>query len=308
MSKIRKAGNYEIKHSMHIGETEVVIGIDMKAPDKMYYMVADYENNGIIASYNNVLVSDDYVEIAGIYTDRIKEQIDKLKLSEKDVPKSIITSDMCDTITDRDLENEIIVIMPQVFRPEYRNQTHQIFLCTGGNGARPDARGSAVFGDYIYSGKHARFERVDVLGILKKEHYPEWLKAKLEYREALKNPAVFEYGGLHFVPVGLISQSLKFETISKNCETDTTIKAWCNEYESIKGKPNIDYSYEAFYKVASKSDADIFKCIENGKFYLPADNELFIYNGRFNKYRPLEVEEEKKTTPVKRKKNKEVER
>lgn len=308
MSRIRKAGNYEIKHSMHIGNTEVVIGVDMKAPDKMYYMVADYENNGIIASYHNVLVSDDYIEIAGIYADRISAEIERLKTNEKDAPKSIITSDMCDTITDRDLENEIIVMMPQVLRPEYRTQTHQIMLCTGGHGARPDTLGVKVYGEKLYSGKHTQIERVDVLGILKKEHYPEWLKAKLEYKEALKNPDVFEYGGLHFAPVGLISQSLKFETISKNCETDTTIKAWCNEYESIKGKPNIDYRYEAFYEAASKNDADIFKCIENGKFYLPADNELFIYNGRFNKYRPFEVEKEKKTTPVKKRKNKEVER
>lgn len=288
MSKIRKAGNYEIRHSMHIGETEVVMGVDMKAPDNMYYMVADYENNGILASYNNVLVSDDYVEIAGIYTDRIKAEIDKLKIKEKDVPKSIITSDMCDTITDRDLENEIIVIMPQMLRPEYRTQTHQILLCTGGNGARPDTLGVKIYGEELYSGERTQFERVDILGILKKEYYPEWLITKLEYKEALKNPAVFEYGGLHFAPVGLISQTLKFETITKNCETDTDIKAWCKDYENVKGTPKIEYRYEAFYKASNKSDADIFKCIENGKFYLPADNELFIYNGKFNKYKEPE--------------------
>ncbi len=305
MSKIRKAGNYEIKHSMHIGETEVVIGIDMKAPDKMYYMVADYENNGIIASYNNVLVSDDYIEIAGIYTDRIKAEINRLKTSEKEAPKSIITFDMCDTITDRDLENEIIVIMPQVFRPEYRNQTHQIFLCTGGNGARSDARGSAVFGDYIYSGKHTRFERVDVLGILKKENYPEWLKAKLEYKEALKNPAVFEYGDKHFLPVGVTDKKTPLHKETENLRTDTEMGYWHKRYESVYGAARNNYTHKDFYAACQNIPCDIFKCIENGKFYIPAENELFEYTGKFEPYTEQENTAQRKT---KKKSHKEVER
>lgn len=305
MSKIRKVGNYEIRHSMHIGDTEVVIGIDMKADDKLYYMVADYENNGIFASYHNVLVSDDYVEIAGIYTDRIKEQIDKLKSSEKDVPKSIITSDMCDTITDRDLENEIIVIMPQVLRPEYRTQTHQVLFCTGGNGARPDARGSAVFGDYIYSGKHTRFERVDVLGILKKEHYPEWLKAKLEYREALKNPAVFEYGDKHFLPVGITDRKTPLHKETANLKTDTEMGFWHKRYESVYGTAKNDYTHKGFYAACKNIPCDIFKCIENGKFYIPAENELFEYTGKFEPYTEQENTAPQKT---KKKSHKEVER
>jgi len=305
MGKIRKAGNYEIKHAMYIGDAEVVIGVDMKSPDKMYYMVADYENNGIMESYQNVLVSDDYVEIAEIYTDRIKAEINRLKETEKDAPKSIITSEMCDTITDRDLENEIIVIMPQVLRPEYRTQTHQIMYCTGGHGARPDTLGVKVYGEKLYSGKHTQIERVDVLGILKKEHYPEWLKAKLEYREALKNPAVFEYGDKHFLPVGVTNKKTSLYKETKNLQTDVELGYWHKRYESVYGKAQNDYTHKGFYDACKNIPCDIFKCIENGKFYIPAENELFEYTGSFE---PYTEQENAAPTKSKKKSHKEVER
>ena len=63
--KERYAESYKITQAIHIGTSEIVIGIDMKAKDNMYYMVADYENNGIFEKYNNALVSDSYTEIRG---------------------------------------------------------------------------------------------------------------------------------------------------------------------------------------------------------------------------------------------------
>lgn len=188
MADARMADNYRIINSFHIGDKEIVLGIDMKDSDGNYYMVADYEKNELFEQYSNACVGNDFIEIAEIYSNRLKEQIDKLKTAEKDCPKTMITSDMCDSITDRDLEGEIIVIDHTLLRPEYRTETHQIVRCTGGNGARVDARGSAVFCDYLYKDKHTRFERYDVLGILKKEHYPEWLTKRLKFEKARTKP------------------------------------------------------------------------------------------------------------------------
>lgn len=42
--KERYAESYKITQAIHIGTSEIVIGIDMNAKDNMYYMVADYEN------------------------------------------------------------------------------------------------------------------------------------------------------------------------------------------------------------------------------------------------------------------------
>ena len=130
--EIRKVKNYEIINSMHIGDKEIVIGIDMNNADGMYYMVADCERNELFERYDNALVSDSYIDIAEIYSDRLKEQIEKLKASEINIQQGIITPDMCDSINGKDLEGQIIVIKADVLRPEYRTQAHQIVRCKGG--------------------------------------------------------------------------------------------------------------------------------------------------------------------------------
>jgi hypothetical protein len=39
-----------------------------------------------------------------------------------------------------------------------------------------------------------------------------------------------------------------------------------------------DYSHASFYAASGDSEMDIFKCVENGKVYVPCENELFEYN------------------------------
>lgn len=121
-----------------------------------------------------------YIEVAQIFTDRLKEQIEKVKAATKNIPRGIITADMCEDIADKNLENEIIVIKAKVLYPEHQSQANQIVRCTGGNGARPDSLGTAVFCTHLSNDERTRFERYDVQGILKKECYPEWLKNKLK--------------------------------------------------------------------------------------------------------------------------------
>ena len=182
----RYAESYKITQAIHIGTSEIVIGIDMNAKDNMYYMVADYENNGIFEKYDNALVSDSYTEILSIFTERINNGLAQIKEIEKNFSDKIVTFDMCDSISGRNLNGEIIVINADELYPEYRTQAYQIVRCTGGNGALANARGSAVFCEYFYKDKHARYERYDVLGTLKPEHYPEWLNKRLEVEKVKK--------------------------------------------------------------------------------------------------------------------------
>ncbi len=42
------------------------------------------------------------------------------------------------------------------------------------------------------------------------------------------------------------------------------------------------YSIDTFYAASGGSIADIFKCLENGKLYVPGENELFRYNEPLN--------------------------
>ena len=93
--KERYAESYKITQAIHIGTSEIVIGIDMNAKDNMYYMVADYENNGIFEKYDNALVSDSYTEILSIFAERINNGLAQIQEIEKTFSDKMITADMC---------------------------------------------------------------------------------------------------------------------------------------------------------------------------------------------------------------------
>ncbi|WP_304432650.1 hypothetical protein [Acutalibacter muris] len=188
--EIRKAGDYTIIHSLHIGDREVVLGENQENQDGQKFMCAFCTSNWLFARYDDVLTSDDYPEIVTVYGQRIAEQAEKTRvdLSKpkfQGIPNAPLTEKDCTPISyNDDLNGKIIVIKPDVLRREYRMATQQIKLCTGGFGASPNSRGSACCCVDLYSGKESRFERVDVLGTLEQEQLPEWAKLGLvEYRQ-----------------------------------------------------------------------------------------------------------------------------
>lgn len=179
----RKAGDYIIRNALQIGGREVVIGENAAAEPGQRYMTAYCQMFDVFAKYDEVLVSDDYAEIVQIFGERIAECAKQVQRQNADfkVDKTPIDMGKCDSVTvDTELEGRIIVIKADVFRPEYAMSVNQIQLCTGGFGARPNSRGSACYCRNLYSGKESRFERRDVLGILKPENMPDWAKQNAE--------------------------------------------------------------------------------------------------------------------------------
>lgn len=207
---------------------------------------------------------------------------------------------MCDSINGKDLEEQIIVIKADVLRPEYRTQAHQIVRCKGGNGSYANARGSAVFCNCFWDDKSTRFERQDVQGILKSIYYPDWLKEKLDYQQELNKDITFEYGGYHFTPVGIVKHTPYAFAVGKHISTDKTLSIWSKNYNEIFGQGKIDYTHNDFYKAARDVHCDVFKCIENGKKYIPSEHELFEYKGGYAAFDEKELN--------KTKANKEMER
>ena len=176
-NKVRKAGDYTVINSMKIGGREVVLGENMDDTNGNFYLVADYESNEIFEMYRNVYVSGDYVEMAEMFAKRITEEIEKLK-NMADRSTSVITKEACIPISNESFEGKIIVLKPERISPEYRNEHYQIVRCTGGNGAKAEGIGTSVFCEELFSGEKMKYRRVDVMGILKEEYYPEWLATK----------------------------------------------------------------------------------------------------------------------------------
>ena len=176
----RMVENYEITHGIPIGDKEVVLGVDEN--NEMPYFCAFYTSNQIIGSYTDCIVSDDYVEIMEIFSERVKEQCMKIREEQAKVtvPRELITADMCLPLNgDDSLVGKVVAVRADMIRPEYRSAEHQLILVTGGNGARGGARGSACFSTNLYSGERTRWERYDIQGEVKQECLPEWAKERL---------------------------------------------------------------------------------------------------------------------------------
>ena len=137
-----------------------------------------------------------------------------------------------------------------------------------------------------------------------KEIYPQWLEKQEERRAELaeeqrnreilssapseNNTAVsksFEYNGYHFEPTGILSAGRTLKEISNETISNNTLGM--SAYEGATHP----YSYEEFYNAANSSSADIFKCVENGRLYIPGENELFEYTGNYNPILSIEQSE-----------------
>ena len=182
----RMAGDFEIIHSMRIGDREIVLGENPVGIGDERYMCAFSTAHGLFASYTEVMVSNDYPELVKLFGERVAEQAEKTRIALngpkiQGIPNEPITAEGCEVISHQhDLKGKVVVIKPEILRREYRRATCQLHLCTGGFGSHPNSRGSACFCTELYSGKTSRFERSDILGIIAPEKLPEWAKHYLE--------------------------------------------------------------------------------------------------------------------------------
>jgi hypothetical protein len=99
--------------------------------------------------------------------------------------------------------------------------------------------------------------------------------------------SVFEYGEYHFMPyrrfrAGEIKRQLQDNShpqkidmryATRNMRTDFSLKLFSGERSEKKQ----DYSYGDFYDASTDRECDIFRCVENGRLYVPGANELFRY-------------------------------
>ena len=182
----RMAGDYVIIHAFHIGDREIVLGENPAGGRNERYMCALCESNGLFASYTEVMVSDDYPELAKLFGERVAEQAEKTRIDLngpkiQGIHNTPITAEGCEVIGyQHDLQGKIVVIKQEVLRPEYRRATSQLQLCTGGFGASPNSRGTACYCTELYSGKTSCFQRSDILGTIAPEKLPKWAKHYLE--------------------------------------------------------------------------------------------------------------------------------
>lgn len=183
LSEKRIVEGYEITQTFEIGKAEIVLGEKPNAPDNMNYLIANCENNGIFTRYNDVLIGDDFAELAKIFAERIATEADRVmeENAKISVDKTPLAAKDCELVDySQSIKDKVVVINADVFKPEYRMSVNQIYLCTGGFGSSGNSRGTACFCTNLYTGESAQFKRQDVIGTLEKDKLSDWAKEGLE--------------------------------------------------------------------------------------------------------------------------------
>ncbi|HCA30104.1 MAG TPA: hypothetical protein DEP23_11315 [Ruminococcaceae bacterium] len=184
----RMVDTFEVKHAIHVGDKEVLFCVDQKKTGTPYMVCYCTWNNPLgIEQFFEAAGSDDYLEIMTEFTNRVRSQLEIVK-AERDkitVPLSAFTGEQCiPNDYGKSIENKVVVIRASSLRPEYQTADKQLVLATGGFGAHANSRGRAVYTVNLYSGKESRWNREDILGIIKPEHLPDWAKERLKQIEA----------------------------------------------------------------------------------------------------------------------------
>ncbi|MCL2299145.1 MAG: hypothetical protein FWC27_03235 [Firmicutes bacterium] len=180
----RTVCGYEVQFAMHIGPREVLLLLDPKSMETPY-MVGYCGLNGLgLEQLFEVLGSDDYLEMVDEFLYRAQIQADITRTERDKIPEplKVLGQEYClpSFSAAENLNGHVVVMKPEVLRPEHRNAARQIVYVTGGFGAAANARGSAVYGYDVYSGVKSNWRRPDVLGILDPEKAPDWVKPGVE--------------------------------------------------------------------------------------------------------------------------------
>lgn len=178
----RMVEGYEVIHAIPVGGGEVIFAEKPTADEPFLVCDCSWDNPFSADEYSHGIVSGDFLEAMREFTERVNTRLDTLEAERvrRDLPMETLTaSDCIPKGLEMDFEGRVVVIKAECLAPEYRSADHQLALCTGGNGSRFNAIGRAVFCTDLYTGKHAKWERTDIAGVMSTDKLPGWAKEKL---------------------------------------------------------------------------------------------------------------------------------
>ena len=184
----RLVDTYEVKHAVCMGDKEILFLVDEKSHECPYLVCnCTWDNPLGVDQYSEGVVSADYLEMMTEFTSRVTAQIEAVKAERAkiSVPLEPFTLEHCvPDDSGESIEDKVAVIRQESLRPEYGTADKQLVLVSGGFGSQGKARGRAVYIVNLYSGKESRWNRADILGVVKPEYIPDWAKGRLRQIEA----------------------------------------------------------------------------------------------------------------------------
>ena len=129
----RMAENYEITNAFHIGDKEVVFGVDEHSENPFFCGFCEKENLIVMVRerYTECMVGNDYIGMLELFADRVKQLTEKVRAERAKitVPREPITPDMCyPNDYDKSIVDEVVAIRKTVFRPNIRAPTVNLYM------------------------------------------------------------------------------------------------------------------------------------------------------------------------------------
>lgn len=182
---------YIIEQDICIGGNHYFFAYDKS--NEYPYMVGEYQANELFGVYDNCVGHSDYLTAMSEWTKRIYDAIAKFKAEKYAAgiePIKLSEDDVSPISYEDNIVDKIVVIKPTSLKREYQTSEHQLYFCVGGFGAEGSSRGRAVFLHSIIDDKHTRFNREDILGVIKADRVPEWAKKKVNQMIAEKGNSI----------------------------------------------------------------------------------------------------------------------
>ena len=96
----------------------------------------------------------------------------------------------------------------------------------------------------------------------------------------------FEYGGKHFIPERQFEPQGQYHSrIPLSRMREDMGLGLCGPHLG-----EFAYSHDGFYAASTVKDCDIFRCVENGRLYVPCEDSLRLYEDRPDPERGREYE------------------
>ena len=182
------ADNYEIEAALFINGKEIVFGADEKSALK--YMVGfctlapffGYEQ------YYDCIGTGTYAEAMREFGQRIQTEAELAlaKQKERGITDTLTYDDCIPDSQYGNYEGQLVVIRPDILQRDKQTADYQLCRALSGFGCDPSAGGRAVFCRTIYDERSMRYDRTDVLGIIKPERIPAWAQERIEQTKQAK--------------------------------------------------------------------------------------------------------------------------
>ena len=135
--------------------------------------------------------------LVNLFTDQARREWDSLNLFTSNHVYDEGTAGI-------DYTGKIVAIRAEVLKDDCKTPENQLFYATGGNGCRPDALGTKVYGRHLKDGTRDCFRRGEILGVVKLNLLPEWAQEKFaeysveeaELEEAEEKIEEMQMGGI----------------------------------------------------------------------------------------------------------------